>query len=117
MTIQEDILVVFLLSSLGWKKSFYIANLIFSIEGVGFQNLALFTSRISKDEGFNSAPAGNYQERSWLLRNWCTGFHNKYLELECCPMGRDMVIIKKKDSMFASAAVFEINPLQSHWAG
>lgn len=72
--------------------------------------------RVSKDEGFNSSAEGNYQEKSQFLRNWCTGFHNKYLELACCPLGRNMVI-KKKGSVFASAAVFEINPLQSHWAG
>lgn len=82
---------------------------------MGSQNLVLFTRKVSKAAGFNCSAEGNYQEKSWFLRNWCTGFHNKYLELAHCPVGSNMVI-ENMGSVFASAAVFESNPLQSHWA-
>jgi len=97
------------------ERNFKVANFVLTTEGVGFQNLALFTTRVSKTGGFNSAAEGNYQGKSWFLRNSCTGFHNKYLELAHYPPGSNRVI-ENMGSAFASAAVLESNPLQSHWA-
>lgn len=92
------------------KRNLKAENLVFSTESVGFRNLALFTRRVSQVEDFSSCAEGNYQEKSWFLGNWCTGFHNKYLEWTHCPW-----VIENMGNVFTSAAVFESNPPHSHW--